>query len=208
MTTVAAAAARRARLYDPKTDDVVDGARWTGPLEAADLALVHRARGPVLDVGCGPGRHVLALAHDRKIALGIDLTRAAVELARSKGAPTIRRSVFDRVPGAGRWRTALLLDGNIGIGGDPVALLRRVASLLAPRGEILLEVEAPGARRARGTYRLEIGARAGPWFDWAPVAADGLAEIAREAALAVTEEWAVDDRWFAALQDVARNRAR
>ena len=39
------------------------------------------------------------------------------------GGPALRRSVFDPLPGEGRWGTALLLDGNIGIGGDPRALL-------------------------------------------------------------------------------------
>ena len=45
------------------------------------------------------------------------------------------------MPGAGRYAGALLLDGNIGIGGDPVALLRRVARLLAPGGAVVVEVE-------------------------------------------------------------------
>ena len=38
------------------------------------------------------------------------------------------QSVFDAVPDAGLWRCALLLDGSIGIGGDPEALLQRVES--------------------------------------------------------------------------------
>ena len=58
-------------------------------------------------------------------ALGLDLSPVAVRLARARGAEAILRSVFADVPGAGRWRTALLLDGNIGIGGAPVPLLER-----------------------------------------------------------------------------------
>src|SRR5205823_333854 len=82
-----------------------------------------RAVGPVLDVGCGPGRHVLALARRGVLAVGVDVTPAAVRYARARGAPVFRGSVFAAVPGVGHWRTALLLDGNIGIGGRPVVLL-------------------------------------------------------------------------------------
>ena len=86
--------------------------------------------GPVLDVGCGPGRFVIGLAQRGTVALGVDPAPAAVALCRSRGAPVLQKSVFDPLPGQGRWRTVLLADGNIGIGGDPAAAaapLRRTA---------------------------------------------------------------------------------
>ncbi len=52
--------------------------------------------------------------------------------------------MFAPLPGEGRWGTALLADGNIGIGGDPVALLRRLREVLDPRGRIVVELAAPG----------------------------------------------------------------
>ena len=200
--------AATARLCDTDQDAVIDGAHWVGPLRAADVEVVHRARGPVLDVGCGPGRHVLALARDGKIALGIDLTRAAVELARSRGASVLHRSVFARVPGSGRWQTALLLDGNIGIGGDPVTLLRRVASLVALEGEILVELEPPGVAVTTGRFRLELGSRAGPRFDWSPVSVDGLPTVAHAAGTSLVDTWERHGRWFAALARVAECQDR
>ena len=106
--------------------------RWLGPLTAADTAVLDRTRGPVLDVGCGPGRHVLALARRGRLALGVDVAPAAVRVARLRGAPAIEACVFERIPGAGTWGSALLLDGNIGIGGAPVALLARLRELLRP----------------------------------------------------------------------------
>ncbi|MDP9442781.1 MAG: hypothetical protein M3P34_11540, partial [Actinomycetota bacterium] len=63
-------------------------------------------------------------------------------------------SVFGALPGEGRWATALLIDGNIGIGGDPVALLRRVAELLRPAGVVLVELDAPGAPTEVVTVRM------------------------------------------------------
>jgi len=43
----------------------------------------------------------------------------------------VRRSVFDALPAEGRWHTALLADGNVGIGGDPIRLLSRLRGLIA-----------------------------------------------------------------------------
>jgi SAM-dependent methyltransferase len=67
----------------------------------------------VLDVGCGPGRHIAALVGAGQIALGISVSAAAVMAARRRGAPARRVSILAPVPGAGWWMTALLLDGNI-----------------------------------------------------------------------------------------------
>ena len=64
------------------------------------------------------------------IALGLDAAAAASEIALARGAPVLQRSIFASVPGAGRWCSALLQDGNIGIGGDPEALLARIRALL------------------------------------------------------------------------------
>ena len=60
-------------------------------------------------------------------ALAIDITPGAVLLARSSGALALQRDVFGHLPATGRWATVLLADGNIGIGGDPLSLLRRDA---------------------------------------------------------------------------------
>src|SRR5207244_1451802 len=88
-------------------------ARWRGEATAADAAALAWAEGPVLDVGCGPGRHVAALAAAGVTALGLDPATAAVAAARARGVRAVRGSVFGPVPAAGQWRTALLLDGNI-----------------------------------------------------------------------------------------------
>jgi SAM-dependent methyltransferase len=174
--------------------------RWFGPITPADDSVLARVVSPALDVGCGPGRHVIALAERALVTLGIDITPYAVSFAQGRGAPVLERSVFERVPGAGRWATALLLDGNAGIGGNAVALLRRVASLLRPGGQLLLEADPPGSRRAVTTVRLEVAGRAGPWFSWAPVPADALHTCAARAGCRVRELWRHDVRWFAALE--------
>jgi SAM-dependent methyltransferase len=174
--------------------------RWVEPLTVEDDAVLGRVAGPVLDVGCGPGRHVLALAERGVVALGIDITPAAVDLARRRGAPVLARSVFDRVPGAGRWSSALLLDGNLGIGGHPAALLERVASLLRPGGAVLVELEPPGTAPTAELVRFDVGGVEGPWFAWTAVAADELSTPAAAAGLGVEDVWPAADRWFGALR--------
>jgi SAM-dependent methyltransferase len=181
----------------PTAEWAVD--RWSGPITCDDAEVLERARPPVLDIGCGPGRHVLALATQGKVALGIDLTKPAVAMARDRGAPVLHRSVFARVPGAGRWRTALLLDGNIGIGGDPRSLLARVASLLAGEGVALLELDPPGTRPVASRARLAIDGDRGPWFSWTQLSVDDLGPVAYATGFAVVDMWRRADRWFAEL---------
>ena len=163
--------------------------RWLGPARGADLALLDRARGPVLDVGCGPGRLLVELQHRRVPALGIAVAPAAVRLTRRAGAVALRRCVFEPLPGFGRWRTVLLADGNIGIGGDPPRLLRRVHDLLLPDGRALLELAPPGEETGRQLVRLEAGSQSGPWFWWSQVSADDLLPMCAGAGLHVVERW-------------------
>lgn len=178
----------------------VETATWLGPLTAADEGVLDRARGPVLDVGCGPGRHVLACARRGMLALGVDISAAAVAEARRRGAAAVTADVFRRVPGAGTWGSALLLDGNVGIGGRPAALLRRVGGLLRPGGLILVELDPPGAWSGGTHIRLEVEVAASPWFPWAHVAADELPALAAGCGLPVVRTWDSRGRWFACLK--------
>ncbi len=172
---------------------------WLGAASGADERLVARAVGPVLDVGCGPGRHVHALALRGVLAVGVDVSPEALHLARARGATVLEASIFDRMPGAGEWRTALLVDGNIGIGGDPATLLRRIATLLSPGGQVLVEVDPPGVGLEIVRLRLEDEQRHSHWFDWARVGAEAVREPAEAAGLRVRESWEDEGRWFAAL---------
>ena len=174
--------------------------RWMCEPSEAERAVLGRAPGPVLDVGCGPGRHVLALARAGQIALGVDASPTAIDLALRKGAPVLLRSIFERVPGAGRWGSALLLDGNIGIGGNPAALLWRVAGLLRSGGRVLTEVEAPGVRSRAMSTQLETDQGVSGEFPWAQVGADDVPALAMKAGFRPVELWSAEGRWFANLE--------
>ncbi|MQA77329.1 MAG: SAM-dependent methyltransferase [Streptosporangiales bacterium] len=168
-------------------------------LRPGDESLLARCVGPTLDVGCGPGRFVTELAARGQVALGIDVTPAAVGLTARAGGSVLLRDVFDPVPGTGRWQTVLLADGNVGIGGDPVALFRRVATLLAATGRVLVDADSPGTGLRTLRARLRAGTTRSEWFDWATVGVDALAATAEPAGLAIAETWAEEGRWLAAL---------
>jgi SAM-dependent methyltransferase len=173
--------------------------RFVGEATDADEAVLARAEGPVLDVGCGPGRIVGELARRGIPAVGVDVAPAAARLARERGGEALCRSVFAGLPGEGAWRTVLLLDGNVGIGGEPVRLLRRAAELLAPSGRAIVEVESPGAAAVTSHVRIEVAGLVSDWFAWGRVGAGSIDAVARDAGLAVTERFAAGSRWFACL---------
>lgn len=172
--------------------------RWLRALPG-DRSLLDRCAGPALDIGAGPGRLTVALAERGVPALAIDITPYAVMIARSSGALALQRDVFGHLPGIGRWATVLLADGNIGIGGDPAALLRRAADLLKPGGAVVAEVGQPGAPSRREHVRLRTAAGLGPWFPWAWVGVDRVGGLATEAGLRTREVWTDAGRWFALL---------
>ena len=184
-------------LRDPGGDHLdVPASRWFDAASAAEVRALADVRGPVLDIGCGPGRHVLALAQRGIPSLGIDITAAALRHARAKRVPVLERCVFGRVPGAGRWHSALLLDGNVGIGGDPVLLLQRVRELLASDGRVLVETDATRTA-ATDLIRFDVDATPGPWFGWTAVAAAELPTVAHGAGFQLGRRWIDDGRHFA-----------
>ncbi len=181
-----------------------DLARYRGPVDAVDLDLVDRCAGPTLDIGCGPARFISALMSRGLPALGVDVSPGAVSLARSAGATVLQRSVFQPLPGEGRWRRVLLLDENVGIGGCPATLLGRVAELLDPDGLALVEADAQDDVDDRGHLRIEdeAGQLSQP-FPWARLGADSIELVAAQVGFATVERWRRGGRSFLSLAPAA-----
>ncbi|MEO3936528.1 DUF2064 domain-containing protein [Dermatophilaceae bacterium Soc4.6] len=181
---------------------VLDVTSWHTMSEVDEL-VVARCEAPVLDVGCRPGRFVAALGERGLAALGVDISRAAVASTARRGATALQRDVHHPLPGEGRWGTVLLADGNIGIGGDPLALLRRCHELLRPGALAVVEVASDDGADTLSTICLEEphGRRSTP-IPWAVVGSRRLVELASGVGFVAVEEWRADHRAFVTLRSL------
>ena len=185
-------------------DDASEGAeslevhRWSAPADAADLATLEGLRGPLLDIGSGPGRMVRAALDAGLQAWGVDADAAAVATCRAMGLPVLRRSVFDPLPLEGAWSSLLLLDGNVGIGGDVPALLARCAELLHRGGRLVVEAHPDPERDVAALWRVRGAAGDSDPFPWSQVGLPALLRAAEDFAL--EHVWETDGRWFVRLR--------
>jgi hypothetical protein len=94
----------------------------------------------------------------------------------------------------------LLADGNIGIGGDPDALLQRCAALLRPAGLLLVEADVDDRIDVREQVRLVADRRRARPMPWARLGAVALIDAAQRAGFLIVEEWRAGERVFLALR--------
>ncbi|MER6953436.1 class I SAM-dependent methyltransferase [Streptomyces sp. NPDC000618] len=186
--------------------------RWCARADAADMDVLEHCEGAVLDVGCGPGRLVAELAARGRPALGVDVSEAAVARTVRLGGQALQRSVFEPLPAEGRWDTALLIDGNIGIGGDPTTLLRRMSQLLIPNGLLIAETVPDTEVDERVTVHvvsITAGTHgtAGPPFPWARLGTPALLRLATGTGWRPERQWTTGGRSFVALRN-RRDRSR
>jgi SAM-dependent methyltransferase len=181
--------------------------RWLGergenaPLdEPFDEAVTQMCAAPTIELGCGPARLVARLIRRGIPALGIDRSATAIRLAGRGGAPALLSDVFEPLPGMGHWQTVLLVDGNIGLGGDPRRILARAAELLCRGGRCVAEFDTEAVGVHTRWVRLESAREVGPWFRWASVGVDSAATLAGQVGLALTGVRLVGGRVIADLE--------
>jgi len=178
----------------------LDFGKWAADADEVDRSLLRCARGPVLDIGCGPGRMVRAADRLGLVALGLDVSPDVVALARRDGMAVALGSVFDRVPAEGLWGTALLIDGNIGIGGDVAALLARCREILASSGVLVVEVHADDDRdHSYNATLVDAEGAHSAVFPWAEVGFSRLSELAHVYGFTAERAFAAGGRRFCRL---------
>ncbi|MEB3980524.1 SAM-dependent methyltransferase [Mycobacterium sp. 663a-19] len=186
---------------------VLPAHRWLGARrpepdavdEVFDEAVTRMCVGPTIELGCGPGRLVARLIRRGVPALGVDRSAAAIRLAGRGGAAALLGDVFEPLPWAGRWQTVLLVDGNVGLGGDPRRILGRAAELLGRGGRCVAEFDAEAIGIRSRWVRLESAHDVGPWFRWASVGVDSAAALAAQVGLTLTTVRLISGRVVASL---------
>ena len=179
-----------------------DLAAYFAPMTAPERARLDLAQGPVLDVGCGPARHARLLQARGLTVIGLDRSLLALELARSLGLrhwlhADARSGPLPPV------RTALLLDGNLGLAGTPdgaVRLLHRLATACGPGGQLLVGGRAPRHGRLRPlVVRDEYQNLIGPWGRWLQASLPATLDLAHSAGWRLQYAVTAGARYWAAL---------
>jgi SAM-dependent methyltransferase len=134
------------RAYAHRDDE--DAERLVGLLDALGLAAAGQ---PVLDLGCGPGRHTAVLARRGARVVGLDLSRALLRAAREAGAERLVRGDMRGLPFQdGAFDAVLNLFTSFGYFADDAeheAVLREVARVLRRGGSFVLDfLNAPAVR--------------------------------------------------------------
>ena len=185
---------------------------YFGPFDewsAHQKQVIARARGRVLDIGCGPGRHLLYLQQAGHEVVGIDNSPIAVEVARKRGAKDVRVIGLDDIgPELGVFDTVLMLGNNFGLVGDPAnakTFLDKIDRITSADAAILAELRDPyetdnpvhlahhqrnrDAGRMSGELRIRAihGDAIGPWTGLLLLSRDELISLLEGTAWAATD---------------------
>jgi SAM-dependent methyltransferase len=164
---------------------------FASPLEwpPIELELLNRARGHVLDIGCGAGRHILELQGRGLNVTGLDTSPGAIEVSRRRGVRTVFQGRVDELAIGGEtlFDCFLMLGNNLGLLQSAEAAPEMLAALAARArpGALILgttidpyDTAVPGhlayhernRQRGRmgGQVRMRVRHRelASEWFDY------------------------------------------
>lgn len=166
---------------------------------ACEKRAIKHARGRVLDIGCGAGRHALYLQERGHDVLAIDTSPLALKVAQLRG---LRKTRVLPVTKVGRrlgvFDTILMLGNNFGLVENPTRarwLLRRFKSITPADGRIIassndvyqtdakehVAYQRRNRRRGRmsGQIRMRIRHRqfATPYFDYLMVSLSEMEDV-------------------------------
>lgn len=109
-------------------------------LDGFDQWCLDRARGRVLDVGCGAGRHALPLHRQGIEVVGLDPSPGAIRVCHARGLRAVEGRVPELPDGLGAVDTFLMMGNNLGLlqGRDRAhEVLRALAGVAAPGAQVL-----------------------------------------------------------------------
>ena len=140
--------------------------RWFSDVDEIERELLVRLAEPVLDVGCGPGRIVAELARSgRDGARGRPRARGGRSRPGGVAGQHCSARCSPRCRANADGRRSVLLDGNIGIGGDAGPAPATRGRVAHPRRYCAHRGRPTGLGLHRTSeVRVERGDSTGPWF--------------------------------------------
>lgn len=164
---------------------------------------VKLAKGRVLDVGCGAGRHALYLQEKGFDVVGIDNSPGAIRVCKLRG---LKRAIVRPINNAHKFKpasfdTIIMMGNNFGLFGSKEnarEILKKFARIAAPDARIIAKTLNPyitdnplhppytRANRRRGRMggqirmRVRYGKTVGEWFDYLFVSPEEMREILRD----------------------------
>lgn len=184
-----------AEVDEPLTRYLATVSHWM----PCERRAIRRARGRVLDIGAGAGRHALHLQQRGLRVTAIDPSPAAVQLCRERGLRDVRQKTIERLSlRDGRFDTVVMFGNNFGLLRSlrwARRLLRVLAQVTARNGQILATSSDPyrttdpvhlayhrrNRKRGRmsGQLRLRVRykMRCSPWFDYLLASQDEVRSI-------------------------------
>jgi SAM-dependent methyltransferase len=188
---------------DGYVDGFAGGSEYLSQYEdwpARQKKAIRFAKGRVLDIGCGGGRHSLYLQKKGHEVVGVDISPLAIRVSKLRGLTDARLTPITQLgPRLGKFDTILMLGNNFGLFANPVQarlLLRRFLRMTNPGAMIIAEtldiykrpILPPHRRyhelnrkRGRMTGQVKIRVRyqdrATPWFDYLLVSPREMREI-------------------------------
>lgn len=156
--------------------------------EQHEKQAIKHAKGRVLDIGCGAGRHAMYLQEKGIDVLGIDNSPIAIEISKECGLKKAKVVSMEAMsPKLGKFDTILMLGNNFGLFQTPQKMKKILAvmdKMTPPNGIIIAESMDPyrvksseqleyqkfNAKKGRlpGYVRMRILIKdtIGPWFDY------------------------------------------
>jgi SAM-dependent methyltransferase len=157
------------------------------------------ARGRVLDIGCGAGRHALYLQDQGLEVLGIDISPKSVEVARKRGLHNALVCPVTQVSSKlGRFDTILMMGNNFGLLANYKRgrwLLRRFLGMTSSNARIIASSSNPhqtdkpyhlkyhemnrqkGRMPGQVRIRFRYQTRKDEWFDYLLVSREEMEEM-------------------------------
>ena len=167
-----------------------------------ELRLLKEAKGKVLDVGCGAGRHTLYLQKKGYDVTGFDFSPLAIKVCKERGCKKVKvDDVFNAKTKDRCFDTILLFGNNLGIGGSvkgTVKLLKELKKTIKPDGILLLTSLDPTKTkqdvylnyrkrnlkigRDLGTVKIRVKYKGetSDWFNWFNASPSELEKIAKK----------------------------